>query len=64
MWKLQQCPVKNANCKAVNFMPKNANSCIWGPTMLAILDKWGCRPIGPIWPNLKIFQYFPVKKTN
>ena len=28
-------------------MKKFANSCIQGPTMQAVLDKWGCRPISP-----------------
>ena len=28
---------------------KIANSCIWGPTMRAHVDKWGCQPIGPNW---------------
>ena len=32
---------------ALKIYQKIANSCIWGPTMQADLDKWGCQPIGP-----------------
>ena len=33
------------------YEKKIANSCIWGPTVQAILDKWGCQPIGPNWTH-------------
>ena len=38
------------------FYEKIANSCIWGPTMHAISDKWGCQPIGPNLTNLNFFK--------
>jgi hypothetical protein len=40
--------------KGVLFYEKIANSCIWGPTVRAVLDKWGYRPIGP---NLTNFDF-------
>ena len=45
-------------------MKKFANSCIWGPTMQAVLDKWGCRPIGPNWTNFDVLEHFPVQNQN
>ena len=45
---------QNQNWKGVRFIKKIANSCIWGPTVRAILDKWGCRPIGQ---NLTDFDF-------
>ena len=34
-----KCKLKEGLC-----MPKNASSCIWGPTMPAVLHKWGYLP--------------------
>ena len=45
-------------------MKKIANSCIWGPTMWAVLDKWGCRPIGLNWTNFDFQEHFPVSNQN
>ena len=46
----------------VYFMKKIAYSCIWGPTMRAVLAKWGCLPIGPNWTNLKSLEQFLTQK--
>ena len=37
---------------------------IWGPTMRAVLDKWGCRPSGPNWTNFDVWEHFPVQNQN
>ena len=49
---------QNQNSEGVCFMQKFANSCIWGPTMRAVLDKLGGLPIGPELSNFKIFELF------
>ena len=46
------------------FYEKCANSCINGPTVRAVLDKWGCRPIGPNWTNFDVWEHFPVQNQN
>jgi hypothetical protein len=45
-------------------MKEIANSCIWGPTMQAVLDKWGWRPIGLNWTNFDLKEHFPVQNQN
>ena len=39
---------KKCKLKGSLFYAKNANLCIWGLTMLTVLDKYRCLPIGPI----------------
>ena len=40
--------------KGGHFNGKNANSCIWGPTLWAVWDVLGGLPIGPELSNFKI----------
>ena len=47
--------------KMVYFMPKNANSCIWGHTIPDVLDKLGCLPICS---NFKIFASISCTKSK
>ena len=57
-------PTQNQNSEGVCFMKKFANSCINGPTMQAVWDKWGCRPFGPNWTNFDVWEHFPVQNQN
>ena len=50
--------VQNPNSKGVSFMKKNANSCILGPILWAVLDILGGLPIGPQSTDLKNFDNF------
>ena len=43
---------------------KIASSCIWGPTMQAVLNKWVCRPISPKLHNFKFFLQFLAHNQN
>ena len=61
---LQEFPVQNANWKDDFWMQKIANSCILGPILQAILDKWGCLPISTKWINFKISQQFSFLNPN
>ena len=45
-------------------MQKNANSCILGPILWAVLDTFGGPPIGPQLTDLKIFEQFPTQNPN
>ena len=60
----QRFPTQNQNSEGVCFMKKIANSCINGPTMRAVSDKWGCQPIGPNWTNFDFQYHFPVQNNN
>ena len=50
--------------KGGQFFEKNANSCILGPILWAVLDILGGLPIGPQSPNLKNFEQFPTQNPN
>ena len=55
--------ISSTKCKLKGglFLAKNVRSWNWGPTMPAVLDKWGCLPISPKWTNLEFFQQFLVQ---
>ena len=50
--------------KGVRFMKKNANSCILGPILWAVVDILGGLPIGPQLSNFKIFELFSTQNPN
>ena len=41
-----------------------ANSCIWGSTMQAVLNKLGCLPISPNWTKFDFFNNFWFEIRN
>ena len=50
--------------KGGQFNEKNANSCILGPILWAVLDILGGLPIGPQSTDLKNFEQFPTQNPN
>ena len=50
--------------KGGQFVEKNANSCILGPILWAVLDILGGLPIGPQSTDLKNFEQFPTQNPN
>ena len=50
--------------KGGQLIEKNANFCILGTKLRAILDISGGLPIGPQWTNLKILQLFLIQNQN
>ena len=64
IWKFFNYFCTKSKLKGGLFYAKNVNLYIWGPTLLAVLDKWGCLPISPIWLYFKICQQIPVQILN
>ena len=50
--------------KGEQLIEKNANSCILGPILWAVLDILGGLPIGPELSNFKIFKIFSTQNPN
>ncbi len=50
--------------KGGQFNEKNANSCILGPILWAVVDRLGGLPIGPELSNFEIYELLPTQIPN